>query len=134
MDIDVIREPINLDDYEPLHKVVIAKKQSCKERIVKTKYPNAQIYALYAEQIKTKGETVVDTALFLFTDAPTGTIDMMHAFNNLDQYFFLVVCGNENLLVLVTDDFIETRKITQPIIRKKFEMCGFKFKVGALIK
>ena len=134
MDMNVIREPINLDDYEPLHKVVIAKKQSRKERVVKTKYPDAQIHALYAEQIKTKGETVVDTALFLLTDAPPGTIDAMHALNNLDQYFFLVTCEDENLLVLVTDDFIEIRKIMQPIIRKKFEMCGFKFKVGALIK
>ena len=134
LDLTVIREPINLDDYEPRKGGPIRKVDARKEALVKMKFPDAEVRRLVAEQIKTKPEKVVDNALWLLTPLPPDMSELYHSFNNVDSYFFLITQGEERLLVLVTSDFMETRKITQPIEKNKFEMCGFKFKVGLILK
>ena len=129
LDLNVIREPINKEDYELEKAGPLRKKYAWKQVAVRAKYPDAEIHPLIANQILTKSEAVIDNAIWLLGDLAPGTIDLMHELNNMDKSFYLVRQGEKNRLVLVTNDFIESRELTQPIEKGKFKACGFKFTV-----
>ena len=135
LDMSVIREAINLDDYD--YKVSFSgrwvKKTGKKDMIVKERFPKADINMLFGEQINTKSEKVIDNLLGFFTDAPYGVPQIINGFKNLDKEFYLVQQGEEQFFVMVTDEFIEIRKLAKKITGKKFVMEPFHFvKVGLL--
>jgi transcriptional regulator with XRE-family HTH domain len=134
MDLTVIREEINLDDYPDNHKFRgrLNKKIGKKDMVVRSKYPNAEIHYLVAQQILTKGEKAIDLAIGL-TIGTFGTPQMINGVKNADKEFYLVNDSDKQFLVTVTDEFIESRQLASKITDKKFCIGEFKFTLGVLI-
>ena len=115
------REEYTLSDYGK------GSKKKKKDRAIREKFPDAEIHTLIAKEKLTKKERVIDNLLGFFTDVPFGTPDFIHSCKNLDKEFYLVELDNEQLLVVITDEYIETRRIKEPIIKDKFELDNMKF-------
>ena len=129
IDITVLREPISLDDYsyKPKYSGRWVKKTGKKDMIVKEKYPDCEIYMLVAQQINTKSEKIIDNLIGFLTDAPFGIPEIINGFKNADKEFYLVIQKEKQFLVTVTDEFIESRQLSQKITDKKFEIGQFRF-------
>ena len=117
----VIREPYNLSDYG---KGIKKKK---KDRVIREKYPNAEIHTLIGREKLTKGEKVIDNVLGFFTDAPFGIPDLINSFKNMDKEFYIVSDEDKQYFVTVTDEFIESRRLVKPVAADKLEIGNFKF-------
>ncbi len=102
-------------------------KKKKKDRVIREKFPDAEIHTLLGNLRLTKSEKVIDNLLGFFTDAPFGTPDLINSFKNMDKEFYLVARAGNQFLVTVTDEFIETRKLTKPITADKFEIGNWKF-------
>ena len=117
----VMREPYNLSDYG---KGIKKKK---KDRVIREKFPDAEIHTLLGKLKLTKSEKVIDNLLGFFTDAPFGTPELINSFKNMDKEFYLVEKDRKQFLVTVTDEFIETRQLAKRISAEKFEIGNWKF-------
>ena len=117
----VIREPYNLSDCS---KGIKKKK---KDRVIREKFPDAEIHTLLGKFKLTKSEKVIDNLLGFFTDAPFGTPELINSFKNMDKEFYLVKKDGKQFLVTVTDEFIETRQLAKRITANKFEIGNWKF-------
>ena len=104
IDSGVIREPYNLSDYGK------GSKKKKKDRVIREKYPDAEIHTLIGKIKLTKSEKVIDNVLGFFTDAPFGTPDLINSFKNLDKEFYLVTEGDQQYFVTVTDGAILVEK------------------------
>ena len=102
-------------------------KGSEKDRVIREKYPDDRIYTLLGKPKLTKSEKIIDHVLGFFTDAPFGTPDLINSFKNLDKEFYLVERDAEQLFVTVTDEFMESRRLTQRITSEKFELGDWQF-------
>ena len=102
-------------------------KKKKKDRVIREKFPDAEIHTLLGNLRLTKSEKVIDNLLGFFTDAPFGTPELINSFKNMDKEFYLVARAGNQFLVTVTDEFIETRKLTKPITADKFEIGNWKF-------
>lgn len=136
MDLLVTREEINLNDYVYQRKFSgrWVQKASKKDMIVAEKYPDCEIHYLTAKQILTKGEKITDNLLGFLTDAPFGIPDLINGIKNADQEFYLVKQGDKCFLVTVTDEFIESRQLREPITAKRFAIGNFAFTDCGLMK
>ncbi len=121
VDLLVMREPYNLDDYGN------GSKFTKKDRAVRDKLPDAEIHALVAEKKLTKSEKIIDNILTFFTDAPAGIPDLINSLKGLDTQYYLAEKGGRQFLVIVTDEFIETRSLVDRIDGSKFEIGDMKF-------
>ena len=117
----VIREPYNLSDYG---KGIKKKK---KDRVIRERFPDAEIHTLLGNLKLSKSEKVIDNLLGFFTDAPFGTPELLNSFKNMDKEFYLVEKDGKQFLVTVTDEFIETRQLAKRITADKFEIGNWKF-------
>ena len=117
----VMREPYNLSDYG---KGIKKKK---KDRVIREKFPDAEIHTLLGKLKLTKSEKVIDNLLGFFTDAPFGTPDLINSFKNMDKEFYLVEKDGKQFLVTITDEFVETRQLAKRITAEKFEIGNWKF-------
>ena len=117
----VTREAYDLTSYGK------GSKKKKKDRVIREKFPDAEIYTLLGNLKLTKSEKVIDNLLGFFTDAPFGTPELINSFKNMDKEFYLVARAGNQFLVTVTDEFIETRKLTKPITADKFEIGNWKF-------
>ena len=117
----VTREAYDLTSYGK------GSKKKKKDRVIREKFPDAEIYTLLGNLKLTKSEKVIDNLLGFFTDAPFGTPELINSFKNMDKEFYLVARAGNQFLVTVTDEFIETRKFTKPITADKFEIGNWKF-------
>ena len=111
----VIREPYNLSDYG---KGIKKKK---KDRVIRERFPDAEIHTLLGNLKLSKSEKVIGNLLGFFTDAPFGTPELINSFKNMDKEFYLVEKDGKQFLVTVTDEFIETRQLAKRITADKFE-------------
>lgn len=129
IDLSVMREPINLDDYNYTRRLKgrWSKKAGKKDMAVIKKYPNAEIHYLMGKQIPTKGEKLMDNAIGFLTDAPFGIPDILNGFKNADKEFYLVNQSDKQFFVIVTDEFIESRQLAEKITDKKFAIGNFSF-------
>lgn len=127
LDLSVIREAIDLSKYGKGRKKVI------KDKVVREKYPEADIMTLLAEEKLTKAENIVDWAVFLLT-LLINVFPIAKGLNNLDNEFYLVNSGQKQYLVTVTSEFIESRELSERITEKKFEMGKYKFINGGPIR
>lgn len=129
MDLSVMREEIHLEDYTYTRTVKgrLNKKAGKKDTIVKEKYPNAEIHYLMGKQIPTKAEKITDNLIGFLTDAPFGIPDILNGFKNADKEFYLVNQSDKQLFVIVTDEFIESRQLSEKITDKKFSIGNFSF-------
>ena len=121
IDTGVIREPYNLSDYGK------GSKKKKKDRVIREKFPNAEIHTLLGKQKLTTSEKVIDNLLGFFTDAPFGTPDLINSFKNMDKEFYLVQQGEKQYFVTVTDKFVESRRLAKQITADKFEIGNWQF-------
>lgn len=56
-----------------------------------------------------------------------GLPELIHGVNHLDKEFYLVTKVDRKYLVMVTDEFIESRQIAREVTQKKFEIGDFSF-------
>lgn len=117
MDKTVIKEQINLDDYEKTGKL-----RSKKDAVVFAKYPGADIYPLLAQKKSTKGQKVFAELIGWFTDAPFGTDEFFNQLADMKNAYYLVEQDNTQILVMVTEDFVESRVLSKQITTDKFEI------------
>ena len=117
----VMREPYNLSDYGN----GIKKKK--KDRVIREKFPDAEIHTLLGKLKLTKSEKVIDNLLGFFTDAPFGTPELINSFKNMDKEFYLVQQGEKQYFVTVTDEFVESRRLAKHITADKFEIGNWQF-------
>lgn len=117
----VIREAYNLSDYGK------GSKKKKKDRVIREKYPNAEIHTLLGKQKLTTSEKVIDNLLAFFTDAPFGTPNLINSFKNLDKEFYLVQQDEKQYYVTVTDEFVEIRRLVKQITADKFEIGNWQF-------
>ena len=121
MDELVMREPYSLSDYGK------GTKKTKKDRVIYEKFPGAKIYTLLAEQKFTKSEKVMDNAIGFLTNAPFGIPQLINSLKNSDKEFYLIEKSGKQFLAIVTDEFVETRRLEKPISDKKIEIGKFKF-------
>lgn len=120
LELSVIREKIDLTWYGKGRKKVI------KDKIIREKYPDAEIFTLLAEEKLTKPERIADRLLLFFWHL--GEIfPLVKALNNLDKEFYLVRQGQRQYLVMVTNEFLESRELAEPMTEKKFRIGNFKY-------
>ena len=121
MDEVAMRESYNLSEYGK------GSKFTKKDRAVRDKFPNAQIYTLLGEKKLTKGEKVIDNALGFLFEAPFGIPGLINSVKNTDKQFYLVEKYGRQFFVTVTDEFIETRQLAKRMTGTKFEIGNWKF-------
>ena len=95
--------------------------------VVRSKYPNAEIHYLMGKQIATKGEKIMDNVIGFLTDAPFGLPDIINGMKNTDKEFYLVNEADKQYFVIVFDEYIESRQLSEKITAHKFEIGNFSF-------
>lgn len=113
-DESVIREKYNLIAYGPGCKKVK------KDRVVRERFPNAKIYTLLARQELTELKRFSDNV----TDCHT-TVDEL--IKDVNKSFYLIEIDGRQLFVTLTDSFIETRPLEQPLESNSFSIDGWNF-------
>lgn len=127
IDLTVIREPISLDDFDSSVKPKRLKKLKKKNIIVTDKFPNSDIHRLSATQILTKKEKLADNIVGFLLNGPFGVPDFINSLKNMDKEFYLVNQTDKQFLVVVTDEFIESRQLAVRITEKKFKIGEYSF-------
>lgn len=129
LNLSVIREKINLEDITYKRKLNGRwnKRAGKKDMVVRSKYPNAEIHYLMGKQIATRGENIIDNVIGILTDAPFGLPDFINGMKNTDKEFYLVNDAGKQYFVIVFDEFIESRQLSEKITAHKFEIGNFSF-------
>ena len=122
LDKTVIKEQINLEDY-----VKEGKLRSKKDAVVYSKYPSADIIPLLAKKKSTKGQKIFGEVLGWLTDAPFGTDELFNQLADVHNAYYLVEQETMQILVTVTEDFIESKILAKKIVGNKFEIGDYKY-------
>lgn len=117
----VLREAYTLSDYGQ------GSRKKRKDRVVLSKFPDAQIHTLLGKLRPTTAERIVDNALGFLTDAPFGIPELVNSARHLDKEFYLVEQDGKQFLVTVTDEFIETHRLAGQSAGSKFEVGDWQF-------
>ncbi len=131
LDMSVIREPINLDDYRSMNatgKNRLFKRDKIRDEAVRARFPDAEIYLLGHTQIMTKTERKLNIFFLLTTPFPN-VVQAIQSMQNIDKMFYLVEDGEKQYLAMVTTDFIEIRRLANPVNHKQTR----KFKIGKFL-
>lgn len=129
IDFSVMREPINPDAYKSCKKSGRQSKKvsmSTKDKIVRKKFPDAEIRLLAGVQKSTRSEKIIGN-VFGFIFLAFGLPEFINAVKNVDKRFYLVNDSDDQYFVTVTNEFIESRKLSKKITQKKFEIDNFRF-------
>ena len=125
LDLSVVRKSINLADYS--NKTInILNKKKIKDKVVRSVYPKSEIFTLMADEKLTKSEKLVDAAVWLLTPL-MDVVKLSKQMNNQDNEYYLVNEDDRQYLVVVTEEYIESRALTKRITEKKFEIGNYKF-------
>ncbi len=120
IDLNVIKEAIDIKAYGKGFKKKI------KDKIVREKFPDAEIMTLVPQKMLTKGEKVIDNILGWFTSAPFGTPDLINSIKLVGNEYYLVINGDNQYLVIISNEFMETHRINIKVDTAK----GSKFQIG----
>jgi transcriptional regulator with XRE-family HTH domain len=135
LDFSVTNKAIDLTKYRDGRKLSRLKKIEIKEQIIRKEYPDAEIIRLTVTKIKnSKAETIADEAIGWFAlilgGIPLfGTQEFGKTVNSLDQQYYLVNEEKAQYFVLLTDEQLISRTLTDRITDKKFEIGDRKFLV-----
>ena len=91
-----------------------------KDRVVQEKYPDARICPLLARQEPVSMDLFADST----PDCRTNPMDRV---KQTDKSFYLIEKENRQFLVTVTDVFVETRPLEQPVQGNSFCVDGWSF-------
>lgn len=122
LELSVIREKIDFSKHGKGRKKVI------KDKIIREKYPDAEIFTLIAEEKLTKGEKFVDWIVFFLTPL-INVFPFAKSLNNLDNEFYLVKLPHKFYIARVTKEFIESKEIQSHVVEEKLKKCS-KFEIG----
>lgn len=128
-DLTSIREPIDLKSSDG-HRSLQgrwSKKAAKKDSVVAEKFKDSEIHTLFAKQILTKAEKITDNVLGFVFDAPFGIPQFLNDVKKIDKQFYLVNYSDKQYLVVVTDEFIESRLLSERITTKKFVIGNMQF-------
>ncbi len=120
IDLNVIKETIDLTKYGKGFKKKI------KDKIVREKYPDAEIMTLLPAKILTKGERIIDNLLGWLTSAPFGTPDLINSIKLVGKEYYLVASGDNQYLIVISNEFVETHRMNINVDTSK----GSKFVIG----
>lgn len=81
-----------------------------------------------AQKKSTKGQKILGKLLGWLTDVPFGTDEMFNQLADIKKSYYLVEQNDKQFLVLVTDDFIESRLLSKKVTTKKFEIGDYTYK------
>ena len=110
----VLREPYQLSDYG--HGCAKVKK----DRVVRDRFPEDRIYSLLARQELPH----MDCASGQTGDCRTSA---QNPVKHSDKAFYLVEQDDRQMLVTVTDTFVEIRRMEQPLTDNAFRLDGWSF-------
>jgi hypothetical protein len=133
LDFSVTKKSIDLTKYGDGKKLSRLKKVEIKEQIIRQEYPDAEIIRLTVTKIKnSKRETIADEAIGWFAlilgGIPLfGTQEFGKTVSSLDQQYYLVNEEKAQYFVLMTDEQLISRTLTDRITDKKFEIGDRKF-------
>ena len=136
IDLSVTRDAINLDSYRYYTKKEGGKwtKKTCKkDMIVREKFPEAEINAVFGTQKLIRREKVLQHVLHWIFFIPFGVPDLIYFVKNVDKTFYLVNDADKQFFVTVTDEFIEIRKLSEKIAQNEFEIGDFTFRMGKFL-
>lgn len=102
-------------------------KKAKKDKVMLEKFPDAKIYGLLGELKRKRSVKIIDFLVGFFTWAPFDSSKLFNILQNADKEFYLVERNETQFLVLVTDEFIETKKLLKPIDSDKFEIGNWTF-------
>ena len=131
IDVNMIREPIDLEKYRKSGKKVIDK-----DRILRDRYPYATISYLIADH-SSKIDVAADWFLMLAFDALPGIPQALNEWKHIKEQYYLVDDKHSQYLVMIGEEFIETRTMTHKVenkFGKKFKIGNVKFRVQAKIR
>lgn len=111
LDLSVTRAPIDLAAYDGRHR------RERKRQAVTERFPRAEIHSLASVQKLPKAESLLDTAMTVL--APWsfwgGSLEVARAIDNRNKQFYLVEQSGAQFLVEVTDEWMETRRLAEPV-------------------
>lgn len=120
LDKAIIKEPIDLSRYE-------GSRRKKKDKAVREKYPTAKIHPLLAKTKLTKAQRILDNVLGFCTPAGFGIPRISNDLKDIDKQYYLAEQDGRQFLVLVTDEFIVSRELSQKQYDGKFEIGDIKF-------
>jgi transcriptional regulator with XRE-family HTH domain len=135
LDFSVTKKAIDLTKYGDSQKLSRLKKIEIKEQIIREEYPDAEILRLTVTKIKnSKRETIADEAIGWFAlilgGIPLfGTQEFGKLANSFDQQYYLVNEEKAQYFVLLTDEQLISRTLTDRMTDKKFEIGDRQFLV-----
>ena len=91
-----------------------------KDRVVRSKFPDAVIYPLLGRQELENINLLLD----ITADCRISPVDLM---KQTDKSFYLIEKENRQFLVTVTDVFVETRPLESPVQGNHFRIDGWNF-------
>ncbi len=112
----VVREVYDLSKYGK------GKKKKLKDRLMKEKFPQDEIYTLLPKYKAEKRERIIGNLLGFLTDAPFGIPQFVQECKNIGNEYYLVEKESGQLFVKVSDEFIEIRKLPKRITKDKFDI------------
>lgn len=124
----IMREAYNLSEFGK------GIKKTKKDRVIREKFPDYEVYNLMGEQKLTKGEKIFDNVLGFLSDAPFGIPDFINGIKNLDKEFYLAEKDNIQFFIIVTDEYVITRRLEKHITDKKFEIDNWIYTKCGLLK
>ncbi len=117
----VFKEKIDLSVYGKKRKKVI------KDMIVRSYFKDELIETLIAQKVLTKGEKYTDFFIGFFTNGPFGIPQFLNSLKDLDRECYLVTRENDQLIVFVSNEFIEYFQLDFEIDSKTFIYNGYKY-------
>lgn len=93
-----------------------------KSQIICEHFSNDKIYQLLGEEKLSKSEKFLDNAVGFLTSAPFGMPEFINGLKHMDKEFYLVERDEIQFLVIVYDEFIESHRMNEKIIQKKFDI------------
>ena len=118
----VLREKIDLNRYG--EKKLNDKR---KDKAVREKYPQAEIYNLLADKLTKKGR-IIDNIIGFATDVSFGLPKLISQVDDMDNEYYLVTTDTKQLLVIVSSEFLESRELSERVEGKKFSVGEIQFK------
>ena len=119
---NVIKEPIDLEKY--------GKKRfndKRKDMVVRERFPDAEIFELMANR-SNKRKSLIDNTIGLLTDAPFGIPTLIDQINDMNNAYYLASTKDRQFFIIVSDEFIESRSLNEPVTEKKFIVGDVTFK------
>lgn len=117
----LIREPYQLAAWGRGCKMVK------KDRMIRNRFPDAQIWVLLGRPELTREDHTVDSSLGFLTPVPFSCPEFMKSIKIANRNFYLVEQDHEQFFVTATDMYLEIQPLEQPITENAFTLGSWTF-------